>query len=70
MWNETNFIGSGKASKLGKTLHPETCRTNARSYGRCTRRAPPREKLAIYAKTGLLTLGDGTPLPRLGNDKK
>jgi argininosuccinate synthase len=28
-----------------------------------------REKLGIYARTGLLTLGEGTPLPSLGVDK-
>jgi len=28
-----------------------------------------REKLAIYSKAGLLTLGDGTPLPSLENKK-
>jgi argininosuccinate synthase len=29
-----------------------------------------RAKLGIYSKTGLLTLGDGTPLPQLGDEKK
>jgi len=28
-----------------------------------------RAKLGIYAKAGLLTAGDGAPLPSLGNDK-
>ena len=28
-----------------------------------------REKLGIYSKAGLLTLGDGTPLPSLENKK-
>src|SRR6187397_2903667 len=28
-----------------------------------------REKLAIYSKSGLLTLGEGSPLPSLGHDK-
>jgi argininosuccinate synthase len=29
-----------------------------------------RGKLGIYAKSGLLTLGQGSPLPQLGNDDK
>ncbi|HNE70792.1 MAG TPA: argininosuccinate synthase, partial [Giesbergeria sp.] len=29
-----------------------------------------RDKLMTYAKSGLLTLGQGSPLPQLGNDDK
>ncbi|MDF2467353.1 MAG: argG, partial [Ramlibacter sp.] len=29
-----------------------------------------REKLGIYTRSGLLTLGQGSPLPSLGNDDK
>ena len=29
-----------------------------------------REKLGIYARSGLLSMGAGASMPKLGNDKK
>jgi argininosuccinate synthase len=31
--------------------------------------ADTREKLAVYARAGLLSLGQGADLPKLGSDK-
>ena len=47
--------------------------TPANRIGQLTMRnldiADTRTKLGLYSKTGLLSAGEGAPIPRLDNDK-